>query len=236
MPGTSDPTTGRPRASASITTRDRPSERDGSTSSVDASSASTSAAVSSRCVHVTRGPSSRDEPLDRLGARPCADHVQRRLRPAPRDFAPARRRAGRRSCAARARRRRSRAAPPAAARADARETARSRRRSGRRRRARRPGRARGRRSTSETVRTASARRMAARASGSPNGLSTRRHDDPYERVDARQSPCTSTRIRARLRTRRRAASAAAASYGLCAITSAGSNSRSSRAIRRTSAP
>ena len=63
----------------------------------------------------------------------------------------------------------------------------------------------------ETVRTASERRSATAARASPMRASARRKPEPYRRVDVRQSPWTSTTIRAGTRARRRARSAAAAS-------------------------
>ena len=80
MPLTREPTTGRPRASASVTTRERPSEREGSTSSVAASIASIRGAVASRFVQVTRTWEAFDELRDGRRARAHPDDVQRRLR------------------------------------------------------------------------------------------------------------------------------------------------------------
>ena len=86
----------------------------------------------------------------------------------------------------------------------------------------------------ETVRTASARRSAAAATASPSPPTTRREDEPYSRVDVRQSPCTSTMTRAGTRARRRASSAAAPSYGVWQTTACGRKSRSIAAVRHGS--
>src|SRR3712207_8058389 len=54
---------------------------------------------------------------------------------------------------------------------------------------------------SDTVRTASTRRTAQRATASATGLRTRRAREPYSRVAVRQSPCTSSTMGTRLRAR-----------------------------------
>ena len=105
MPPTRLPTTGRPRQKASTITRPIPSDRDGRTSSVDASSADATPLGVRRCVQ-----SSARVDLERAARRsvqrPGADDVQPCLRACAARPAATLRPARRRSCSARARRRR----------------------------------------------------------------------------------------------------------------------------------
>ncbi len=80
IPPTRLPTTARPRHAASITTRPIPSERDGSTSSVDASSAVATPSVVREGVHSTRRRQLVDEPLRNRGERALTHDVQSRSR------------------------------------------------------------------------------------------------------------------------------------------------------------
>ena len=79
MPPTRLPTTGRARQKASTITRPIPSERDGSTSSVDSSSAEATPLCVRRSVQLVCAGRSRDELLDDRLQRPGADDVQPRV-------------------------------------------------------------------------------------------------------------------------------------------------------------
>ena len=78
----------------------------------------------------------------------------------------------------------------------------------------------------ERARVASARRSEKAASASAARPMGFREDEPYSRVNVRQSPCTSTISGVRLRASVRPASTAAPTKGSAATTASGRNSRS----------
>ena len=216
------PITGRPRQNASITTRPRPSERDGRTSAQASSSAAATPSGASTASSVVRSGSLGDEPLDDVGERPTADEARSVASGnAGRGGAPCVARARRRSCTARARRRR---APPA------------------RRRTGAAGPANGSRSMNagktprrldaelahEAGRVAGDRADAVRAPGAPSARRGRRAARARDGAASRRAASRSASPRARrARAARgcaraaRATRTAAASYALCATTASG---------------